>query len=52
MKIVSLLTKLEDIRINANDPYNEDVAPYQIIDVLVDYIGNEKIREKIDEIPF
>jgi hypothetical protein len=51
MKIESLLTRLEGIRVSAED-LDDGTIPFQVIDALVDYIGNEKIKEKVDEIPF
>lgn len=51
MKIDSLLFQLEEVRKQAED-FDDEGIPFQIIDLLLDYIGNDKIKEKVDEIPF
>ena len=55
MKIESLISKLDEISVkatNVNDWLDKDIVVNEIIDTLLEYIGNEKIRAKVDEIPF
>lgn len=56
MKLENLLAQLEQIRAEyeAHDfeEYSESYRGKVIIQKLLDYIGNPKIEEKINEIPF
>lgn len=56
MKLESLLHQLEQVRIEfeAHDfeEYSESYRGKVILQKLLDYIGNPRIEEKINEIPF
>lgn len=53
MKIDSLLARLRDIGITAEEgDFEDDYIDKLIIDVLLDYVNNDKIREAVDDIPF
>lgn len=56
MKLESLLNQLEQVRaeFEAHDfeEYSESYRGKVIIQKLLDYIGNPKIEEKVDEISF
>lgn len=56
MKLESLLNQLEQVRaeFEAHDmeEYSESYRGKVIIQKLLDYIGNPKVEEKIDEICF
>lgn len=56
MKLESLLNQLEQIRVEYEghdfEEYSEGYRGKVIIQKLLDYIGNPKIEEKINEIPF
>lgn len=56
MKLESALARLEQIRVGAeNNEYQEFGDAYVdklIIQLLLDFIGNKKLEEKINEIPF
>lgn len=52
MKLEFVMKQLESIRLNAEENELSELIKIQIIGCLVDYIGNEKIREAVNEIPF
>lgn len=56
MKLENVLARLEQIRVDAeNNEYQGFGDAYVdklIIQSLLDFIGNKKLEEKIDEIPF
>lgn len=55
MRLVDALSMLESIRKLADDGQDSiggHAAAVNIIHILVEFIDNAKIREKVDEIPF
>lgn len=56
MKIESLMARLEQIRVGAENgeyqEFNEGYTEKLIVQVLIEYIGNKKVEDKINEIPF
>lgn len=56
MKLDSLLAQLEQLRISveAGDyaDYSEGYVGKVILQKLIEFTGNKKIQEKVDEIPF
>ena len=55
MTLVDLLGRLESVRIAAENPESyvkDQVIGLKIVDLLVDYIGNEKVTEKVNDILF
>lgn len=55
MKLEGALAMLESVRLMADDgedSLDKDAVTLNIIHILVEFIGNNKIREKVDEIPF
>lgn len=56
MKLESLLHQLEQVRVEFEnhdmEEYSEGYRGKVIIQKLLDYIGNPKIEEKVDEICF
>lgn len=56
MKLSSLVNQLEQIRLRANNgefqEFSEGYAGKVVLQLLLDYIGNPKIEEKVNEIPF
>lgn len=53
MKLETLLTQLERTReLSEADQWDSEMVMLIIIDRLVAYIGNPKVEEKINEIPF
>jgi hypothetical protein len=49
MKLDHLLGQLEVLRQEAEE---KPISAIAIIILLVEYIGNEKVKEKVNEIPF
>lgn len=56
MKLENLINQLEQIRAEYEaadfDQYSESYRGKVIIQKLLDYIGNPKVEEKVNEIPF
>lgn len=55
MKLEGALKMLESVRAMADDgedSIDAETAALNIIHILVEFIGNEKIKEKVDEICF
>jgi len=54
MKLDSLLNQLELFRIRCEENTNDfdSTLKVELINMLVEYIGNDKIKNKIEEIPF
>lgn len=55
MKLESALAMLESVRLMADDGQDSlarDAVALNIIHILVEFINNDKIRSKVDEIPF
>lgn len=54
MKLESFLNQLESFRIRCEENTNDfdNTLKVELIDLLVDYINNQKVRDKINEIPF
>jgi hypothetical protein len=53
MKLEGLLNQLEQLRAQAEiENFEGDLVSTSIIKLLVDYIGNPKVEEAINEIPF
>lgn len=56
MKIESLIDKLEQTRLAAENgefqEYGEGYPAKLILQLVLEYVGNKKIQEKVDEIPF
>jgi hypothetical protein len=56
MKLESVIARLEQIRVSAeNGEYQEFSEGYTeklIVQTLIEFIGNKKVEDKINEIPF
>lgn len=53
MKLNELLKGLDNIKAgNDNENWDKDLVILAILELLVRYIGNPKVEEKIDEITF
>jgi len=56
MKLDGLLQNLENVRLQSEagslKEFGEGYTALVILQLLVDFIGNKKIQEKIDEISF
>jgi len=54
MKLESFLNQLESFRIKCEENKEDfdSTLKVELIDLLVDYIDNQKVRDKINEIPF
>lgn len=53
MNLPTLLAKLRELSTVAEEgEFEDDYIDKLIIDALLDYINNDKIREAIDDIPF
>lgn len=53
MKLQELLNGLDNIKAgNDNEKWEPDLVQLAILELLVRYIGNPKVEEKIDEITF
>lgn len=53
MKLESLLNRLDNLRAAAeNDEFQREVMTHLIIVDLLEYIGNPKVSEAVDEIIF
>lgn len=56
MKLESLMAELENVRNRAEtsefQELSERYVPALIVDILVKYIGNKKVEEAVNEIPF
>lgn len=53
MKLDELLNGLDNIKAgNDNENWDKDLVILAILELLVRYIGNPKVEEKIDEITF
>lgn len=54
MKLDSFLNQLESFRIRCEENVKDfdSTLKIELIDLLVDYIDNQKVRDKINEIPF
>ncbi len=52
MTKLSLVNRLEQIRLETEQADDlKEIAHLRVIDVLLDYIGNDEIRKKAEEIP-
>lgn len=51
MTLTGVFNLLDQIKARAEDAPPEGVIALEVIDVLLDFIGNQKLREKVDEIP-
>lgn len=51
MTLTGVFNLLDQIKVRAEDTPPEGVIALEVIDVLLDFIGNQKLREKVDEIP-
>lgn len=55
MKLEECISMLERVRLMADDGQDgldHDAVVLNIIHILVQYIGNPKVEEKVNEIPF
>ena len=53
MKLNELLNSLNNIKAgNDNENWDKDLVILAILELLIRYIGNPKVEEKIDEITF
>lgn len=55
MRLENALAMLESIRLMADDDQDSierEAVVLNIVHILVEFINNDKIREKVDEIPF
>lgn len=58
MKLDSLINQLEQVRVRAEsgefkeDGFDDGYVAKIILQLLLDYLGNKRIEEKVDEIPF
>lgn len=53
MTLASAINLLEGIRIRAEDAevVGDGITALEVIDLLLDYINNKQLRDKVEEIP-
>jgi hypothetical protein len=51
MKKASLLNRIEQIRVHAEDNEITELTKIELLDLLLDYINDGDIRSVIDEVP-